>query len=237
MVNCFTLLQIRLRRLAKLGSNARTSPKPEGGPSSPSAEASGSSTPTEDKGKATAEGLKKINITPSSTSKPQNPFSQLGLKTENGASDQGAQKRGASKADAPAPVTKKPTPAREESIDEFADRTLTQIFRITVDPHRLTDIQGHKLAFLPDANQELTESDSPLKLTSANLDSALLEALNALPRDKPILGFLLPCFKRILRQYSFVKETAKEKREVLDEAKRLCISNSLFALTLPDLFG
>ncbi|KAF6805558.1 ubiquitin conjugation factor e4 [Colletotrichum sojae] len=237
MVNCFTWIQIRLRRLAKLGSTARTSPKPEGSPSSPSAEASGSSTPTEDKGKAPAVETKKINITPSSTSSPQNPFNQLGLKSENGTSDQGAQKRGASKADVPAPVTKKPTPAREESFDDFADRTLAQIFRITVDPHRLTDSQGHKLTFLPDTNQELTDSDLPLKLTPTVLDSALLEALNAWPRDKHILSFLLPCFKRILRLATFVRETAKDKREVFEEAKRLCISNCMFALTLPDLFG
>nr|XP_036577008.1 ubiquitin conjugation factor e4 [Colletotrichum truncatum]KAF6783862.1 ubiquitin conjugation factor e4 [Colletotrichum truncatum] len=228
--------EIRLRRLAKLGSAARTSPKPDGSPSSPGAGGSGASTPTEEKGKAQMEESTKINITPSSTPKPaENPFSKLGVRPDNGASDNSAQKRAASKTDAP-PV-KRPTVVHEESIEEFSDRTLTQIFRVTVDPDRLTDIHGHKLTFLPGASQELAESGTPLKLTTGVLDSALLEVLSSLPQDKSILGFLLPCFKRILRLYTLVKDTAKDKREVLEEAKRLCISNCLFALTLPDLFG
>ncbi|KAI8296838.1 Ubiquitin conjugation factor E4 [Colletotrichum sp. SAR 10_98] len=225
--------EIRLRRLAKLGSAARTSPKPEGD-TSPNPGASGASTPTEEKGKGLAEEPRKINITSSSTPKP-NPFNQLGVKAES--NEGNSQKRAAKSETTPAPVPKRPTVVQEESIDDFSDRTLTQIFRITVDPHRVTDVHGHKLMFLPGANSELTESDAALKLTTSVLDSALLEALSTLNHKKSILGFLLPCFKRILRLYITVKETAKDKREVLDEAKRLCVSNCLFALTLPDLFG
>ncbi|TDZ67800.1 Ubiquitin conjugation factor E4 [Colletotrichum trifolii] len=230
--------EIRLRRLAKLGSARPSSPRAESGPSSPNPGASGATTPTEEKGKALADEPRKINITPSSTPKPaQNPFSQVVKPGTGGAMENSSQKRGAPKADtAPAPVTKRPSVAQEESLEDFSDRVLTQIFRITVDPHRSTDIQGHKVLFLPDSNTELLDAGSPLKLTAAALDSALLETLTSLSPDRPILGFLLPCFKRILRFYSSVKETAKEKRAVLDEAKRLCVSNCLFAVTLPDLF-
>ncbi|KAF9871176.1 ubiquitin elongating factor core [Colletotrichum karsti] len=216
--------EIRLRRLAKLGSTSRTSPKPEGSPSSPNPGASGASTPTEEKPKSPLDAPRKINITPSATPKPV-------------VSNENAQKRAAKSETTPAPVSKRPTVVQEESIDDFADRTLTQIFRVTVDPQRLTDIHGHKLTFLPGASAELVDAGSPLKLTSGVLDSALLEWLSSLPPQKPILGFMLPCFKRILRLYNMVKDTAKDKREVLDEAKRLCISNILFALTIPDLFG
>lgn len=221
-----------MRRLAKLGSASRTSPKPEGSPSSPNPGASGASTPTEEKGNDPLGEPRKINITPSSTPKPANTSNQLGA-----SSSESAQKWAAKSDTTPAPVTKRPTVVQEESIEAFSDRTLTQIFRLAVDPERLTDIHGHKLTFLPGSSSELAESGSPLKLTSGVLDGALLEALSSLPPQKPILSFLLPCFKRILRLYNTVKETAKEKREVLDEAKRLCISNSLFALTIPDLFG
>lgn len=120
-------------------------------------------------------------------------------------------------------------------MDDFSDRILSQIFRITVDPKRVTDIHGHRLTFLPQASQELQENGSPLKLSAAILDSALLEAVTAIPADKSLLGYLLPSFKRIIRS-NILKETS-EKREILEEAKRLCVSNCLFALTIPDLFG
>lgn len=120
-------------------------------------------------------------------------------------------------------------------MDDFSDRILSHIFRITVDPERVVDAHGHKLTFLPEASQELQENGSPLKLTTSILDSALLEAVTAIPADKPLLGYLLPSFKRIIRT-NILKETA-EKREALEEAKRLCVSNALFALTIPDLFG
>ncbi|KAK1961290.1 ubiquitin elongating factor core [Colletotrichum sublineola] len=227
---------IRLRRLAKLGSSNR-SPKPEEGSPNPEndVETSTAATTSEGKGKSPEEA------TPSSTPKPTpaNPFSQLGVRSTPGTSpttESGAQKRGSSKMDdrapAPAPVKKANV---EESVDDFSDRILSHAFRVTVDPERLTDSHGHKLNFLSEASQELKDNGSPLKLTTAVLDSALLEAVTAVPADKPILGYLLPCFKRIVRT-NVVKETP-EKREVLEEAKRLCVSNCLFALTIPDLFG
>ncbi|OLN95247.1 Ubiquitin conjugation factor E4 [Colletotrichum chlorophyti] len=221
--------EIRLRRLAKLGSTSRT-PKPEGSPSSTNPE-------TENETSKPA--------TPSPKPVATNPFNQLGVKAETGSSsaagstsgDSNAQKRGASKMDGrPQSVpTKKPT-VHEESLEDYSDRVLSQVFRITVDPTRLTDLHGHKLTFLPGASQELEENGAPLKLTTSILDSALLEAVTAVPQNKSLLGYLLPCFKRIIRSTA-LKDTTKEKKEVLEEAKRLCVSNCLFALTIPDLFG
>ncbi|GJD04517.1 ubiquitin elongating factor core [Colletotrichum higginsianum] len=231
-----TFSLIRLRRLAKLGSSTR-SPKPEDSSPNPEtdAETSNAATTSEAKGKSPAD------LTPSSTPKPAaaNPFTQLGVRSAGAASpttEGGAQKRGSSKIDdrapAPAPAKKANT---EESVEDFSDRILSHVFRITVDPDRVTDINGPRLNFLSETGQELKENGSPLKLTAAVLDSALLEAVTAVPAEKPILGYLLPCFKRIIRS-NIVKETP-EKREILEEAKRLCVSNCLFALTIPDLFG
>ncbi|UQC75247.1 ubiquitin elongating factor core [Colletotrichum lupini] len=224
---------IRLRRLAKLGSSTR-SPKPEG-ESSADAETSNSATSEVKAPKAPA------SPTPSFTPKPatSNPFNQLGVKSGSGTSSPAGSnntenhKRIASdRAAAPAPAKKANV---EESLDDFSDRILSHIFRITVDPERVVDTHGHKLTFLPEASQELQENGSPLKLTTSILDSALLEAVTAIPADKPLLGYLLPSFKRIIRT-NILKETA-EKREALEEAKRLCVSNALFSLTIPDLFG
>lgn len=96
---------------------------------------------------------------------------------------------------------------------------------------------GQRLAFLPNLNQELNEAAEPLKLTTANLDQAILEAAGAWPHDKPLMDYLLPCWKRALKAASMSKAASGPRLEVHDEAKRLAISNCLFSLTLPDLFG
>jgi ubiquitin conjugation factor E4 B len=125
---------------------------------------------------------------------------------------------------------------QEESLGDFADRVLSHIFRVTVDPSRLVDAHGHKLTFLPGVSQELQDTGEPLKLNANVLDSAILEAATAWPQEKPLLNYLLPCWKRAVRALGSVRDNAKQKREVLEEAKRLCMSNCLFALTIPDLF-
>jgi ubiquitin conjugation factor E4 B len=44
----------------------------------------------------------------------------------------------------------------------------------------------------------------------------------------------LPCWKRIIHALSVLKETQQQKREILLEARRLCMSQCLFAVTLQE---
>jgi ubiquitin conjugation factor E4 B len=115
---------------------------------------------------------------------------------------------------------------------------LSQIFRITADPHRMTSNQGsHRLTFLPNLNQELVDSGEPLKLSVNNLDQAIIEACSSWPHDKPLMQYLLPCWKRAVKAAAGNKHTSGVRFELHEESKRLCMSNCLFAVTMPVLYG
>jgi len=132
---------------------------------------------------------------------------------------------------------RKQTLSHEEPLEDYADKALSHIFRVTLDPTKTTDTHGHKVTFLPGVSGELQSSGEPLKLSAATLDQALLEACGMWPADKPLLNYLLPCWKRVIRTLSSIKEAQQQRRELMLEAKRLCMSYCLFALTMPDYFG
>lgn len=96
---------------------------------------------------------------------------------------------------------------------------------------------GQRLTFLPSLNEELNESGEPLKLSLNILDQALMEAATSYPQDKPLMSYFLPCWKRAVKASVQFKATEGHKLEVHEEAKRLCMSGCLFALTMPDLYG
>jgi ubiquitin conjugation factor E4 B len=135
------------------------------------------------------------------------------------------------------PARKPALPAQEESLEDFANRTLSQLFRITLDEGRQTDHSGHKLIYLPDLRQELEGEGLPPKLSAANLDTALMEACSKIQHTRRVLDYLLPCWKRITRSLRSHKSHGAEKDEVLKEAKRLCMSSCIFAITVPELYG
>lgn len=114
---------------------------------------------------------------------------------------------------------------------------ISQIFRVSVDPHIMSNGQGQRLIFLPGLNEELNEAGSPLKLSVDVLEQAIMEAANTWPHDKPLMGYLLPCWKRAVHASGIAKTATGVRQEVHEEAKRLCMSNCLFALTMPDLYG
>lgn len=116
------------------------------------------------------------------------------------------------------------------------DKILNHIFRVTVDESRLVDVHGHKLSLLPSLSEELKDQGAPLKLTADVLDSAILEACSAIPHNKSIMDYLLPCFKRVVAAKKNMRVSTPQKDEVLAEARRLCMSYCIFALTMPDLF-
>lgn len=236
--------QIRARRLAKLGTSTPVSTKSDENkiPDSESSNPSRTSTP---KPQPDADSRPKINITSSApaASSSQNPFNKLGVKAEPPkptGSPRVNRKRLASEIDDAAPADRaspKPVNTQPESDVDYADRVLSQIFRVTVDPHNMINSHGQRLTFLPNLNQELNESGEPLKLSLNTLDQALMEAATSYPQDKPLMNYFLPCWKRVVKASVQHKATEGTKFEVLEEAKRLCMSGCLFALTMPDLYG
>jgi ubiquitin conjugation factor E4 B len=135
------------------------------------------------------------------------------------------------------PAKKKLHAATPENLDDWTDRVLSDVFLITLDESRTVDSRGTKLAYLPELRAELEQSGEPVKLTTSSLDAALIEAAKHVPAEKALLDYLLPCWKRVMRTIRAGRRPSPAKEAVLLEAKRLCMSNCIFALTMPDYFG
>lgn len=85
---------------------------------------------------------------------------------------------------------------------------------------------------------ELQEQDpsAPLRLSSDNVEQAILEAASGYPQEKPLMDYMLACWKRVVQAKKSLRAPTPEKEAVLQEVKRLCMSYAIFAVTLPDLF-
>ncbi|KAI5860326.1 ubiquitin conjugation factor E4 [Durotheca rogersii] len=227
--------QMRQRRLAKLaGANAApTNSKPSDAakPESPTPTPGLSSQAI---ARPATSPNQQTNTIPSPQpprqAPPTNPFSQL---TTN-KSDPGNE---AATSSATAPPTKRAQVTKEETLDDWSNRVLSDIFRVTLDETNTTDSRGIRLTYLPDLRAELEESGDPVKLTTSSIDTAILEAARCVPLSKALLDYLLPCWKRVMKATKPSRPLPLERQEVLDEAKRLCMSNCIFALTMPEYFG
>ncbi|UNI24595.1 RING-type E3 ubiquitin transferase [Purpureocillium takamizusanense] len=241
--------QIRARRLAKLGSAA--APKAADNTDKPDAPSSSSSTTTPAPKPPQPSESPRANITVTPAPKPpppgSNPFTQLGVQSsrkDSGSSSpqrkRSAAETGDGRAATPPPAARsKPASAvaQFESDADYTHRVLTQVFQITVDPHHMASPSGQRLIFVPNLNQELNEAGEPLKLSVNVLDQAIIEACGTLPASSPLFGYLLPCWKRVVKAHTMAKNASATKLEMLEEAKRLCMSNCLFSLTMPVLYG
>lgn len=228
--------------MAKLGASNPVQPKPDGGdasssssPKPPTPSASGAS----DTSPAAPEAKRaKINITPAASS--SNPFSQLGVAS---GTKFDRKRRFPPDSDVDHLVGSTMPPAKRnapESFKDWTDKTLSQIFRVTLDESKQTDVHGRPLTFLPGVRDELQPDqaqDGPLRLSADVLEQGILEAASAFPHDKPLMDFMLPCWKRVIQAKKTLRAATPEKEALLAEAKRLCMSYCLFAVTLPDLFG
>ena len=87
-----------------------------------------------------------------------------------------------------------------DSSTGWEHRTLSQIFRITLDQDQRVDNSNHRLIYLPNLRQDLEDEKAPITLSKDKLDSAIVEAVSAIPHNRSVLDYLLPCFKRILKQ-------------------------------------
>ncbi len=136
----------------------------------------------------------------------------------------------------------RPSPAsgkagNDEPLDVWEDHVLGSIFRITLDPVQTWDHGGHRLHHLPGLRQELEGDGAPLQISITLLDQAILEAASNLGRQIPF-DYLLGCFKRVSKQLKGLKRTPDGARlAVIKEARRVCMSYCIFAVTMPDMFG
>ncbi|KAJ5608200.1 hypothetical protein N7537_004819 [Penicillium hordei] len=130
-----------------------------------------------------------------------------------------------------------PPPQKIESIEAFEDRTLSAVFRVTLKEEGQRDIHGNR-TYLPGLRSELQGEGQDLRIQVAVLDQALLEAASKAERLRP-LDYLLPCWKRITKLYKGLRRTGDNdpKYQVLCEARRLCMSYCIFAITMPEMFG
>lgn len=185
----------------------------------------------------------KINVTPipAAIKNGGNPFTQLGIHNRfSPASVSRERKRPSTEIDdgsVATPPARKQTPQQAPETDEdYEHRILSQIFRITVDPLVMTNHLNQRLTFLPNLNQDINDAGEPLRLNTSIMDQAIIESCSNFALDKPLMQYLLPCWKRAVK--SVAPKAASQRRvHVHEEAKRLCMSNCLFALTMPDLYG
>lgn len=231
---------MRQRRLAKLAASGAASPSSEpSGSQQPSSSAS--TPPRADSPKPTAPGpaaaessSRPIKITPASSgpsrsasaaaSDAGNPFSQLGVKNKPQTED------------GPPPKKNQTAATKEESLEDWSDRVLGDIFRVSLDESRTVDSRGSKLTYLPDLRSELEDDGEPIRFTSQTVDQAIFQATRFVPTNRPVMDYLLPCWKRVMRALKASRRPSPEQAEVLNEAKRLCMSNCIFALTMPQYF-
>ncbi|KFY81594.1 hypothetical protein V500_11274 [Pseudogymnoascus sp. VKM F-4518 (FW-2643)] len=239
--------QIRRRRLEKLGGSTtpdRTA-SPGAGPSRSNSQ-SATDTPITQPQVLAPRVAKPQMATPPPPS-PQSPLDRSKDKPANSSSsttiriapaDAAGKRPREASGGISGPPTRKATPqAAEESPQDFENRALSTIFRITLDGENKIDSSGHKLTFLPDVRQELEDNGEHVGLSVAGLDSILMEVCSKIPHNKPILEYLLPCWKRIMRSNRSLRGPAQQKDAILREAKRLCMSSCIFALTMPELYG
>lgn len=203
-----------------------------------------------------------INVTstngPSTTLSPQNPFAKLAGQTAAAESQsttatpqsslvesqssirirpaEGAGKRGREDS-APAAPSRKHLDPKVETVEDFEERTITSIFRVTLDETRQRDFSGHDLIYLSALKAELQDGTETCRLSVATLDQALMEAIGTIPANKSPLEYLLPCWKRVLRAQKSLRGYANERDAILREARRLCMSSCVFAVTMPELYG
>lgn len=170
-----------------------------------------------------------------------NPFTQLGLMKSQEQpkpsinitpSQTTPAKRDAS--DTPRPRSSAQT--TRETPEEWEHKTLSSVFRITLDSKRTKDPQGNQLHYLEGLRTELESDNAPLLFVTALLDQALVEA--AQNQSAKPLDYLLSCWKRIARFTRLLKPGQEDsKLAVMKEAKRMCMSYCVFAVTIPDMFG
>ena len=128
------------------------------------------------------------------------------------------------------------TPA--ESIDEWENKVLGGIFALTFNPNTGQSIHSHSWHYIPGVKADLEEQGEAVRLSTAVLDQAIVEATLNAGKSTP-LDYLLGCWKRVSKMFRIYKGASAEnaRYKIVKEARRLCMSYCIFAVTMPDMFG
>ncbi|KAI5293607.1 hypothetical protein KEM52_005382, partial [Ascosphaera acerosa] len=254
---------IRQKRLAKLGASAARADGQDGGSSS---EPSSSSSSTEERGQGRAAATVAARRPPPAGAGPGDAGSQgssgpalsaANTAAKTSTSGAGSAFRTPSGSPAPEPgqhgstassgrgsalaasaQSSKASAKAIEPLEEWEDRTIRSVLRVSLHEDRLVDAMGNQLQYLPDLKAELQGDGLPLRLAVANVDQAIIEAASthASPSD-----YAVPAWKRaaaLVRNFRHAPTAqAKERYSALEELKRLCMSYCLFSFTMLDIFG
>lgn len=222
-----------MKRLAKLGGQ----PTANGEPSAPPRPASSSAIPStpqlEDSQPAQQAETPKTSDLPKA-----NPFAQLGVKADSKAPPRINIKPKptlSQNGDGSTDVRPRSQQGSRDSIEIWEDRTLNTIFRLSLDPSTTRDAHGHRVYYLPSVRSDLEDEGVPVRLNISILDQAILEAASNLQEEEP-LDYLLGCWKRVSRIFRGMRSN-DPRFGILKEARRLCFSYCIFAVTMPDMFG
>ena len=241
-------LKIRNKRLAKLGSQAAVpADTNKDGNSKSAAASSPSKSPDFQSGEYAQSkeqpALGKAALASLGISKsPENPFSQLASRSSSGEGPAINITRAGGMPVTPmkrsSPTTERPSSRAEESLQEWEDRILGNIFRLSLNADATADSHGHHLDYVKGVREDLEEQGGAVRLSTGVLDQAILEAASKVGKRAP-LDYLLECWKRVSRQFkSFRGERVLDpKYDIIKEARRLCMSYCIFAVTMPDMFG
>ena len=126
-----------------------------------------------------------------------------------------------------------------QTLDQWEDMTLSDIFRVTLHPDHQNGVHGHRLRFLQGTMQDIEESGQEGRLSTGTLDQALLEAASTPGKGITSLDYLLGCWKRVIREWKPLRKGGEQdpKFVIVKEARRLCMSYCIFAITMPEMFG
>ena len=126
-----------------------------------------------------------------------------------------------------------------ETVEQWEDRTLGNVFRFTLDQESRQDAHGNRMHYLESTRKELDEQNETIRLNTGLLDQTILEAASNLKKDMTPLDYLLGCWKRVSRQYKPLRKAGERdpKFNIIKESRRLCLSYCIFAVTMPDMFG
>ena len=220
--------RIRARRLEKLGSSAQSSTTPN--PQSPG----GTSPPRHD-------SKPKISISSTNGTADTNPFQQIAPQSKEQPtipSKPAPSSQPASQPRASSSSSRSRARNQDQPLESFEDSTLSSVFRFAVHADRSRDAHGHPLYVLHGIRSELEEAKAPMRLTKELLGEAIIEAGSDQGKITP-LEYLLGCWKRVSRLWRSYRggDSNDPKTEVVREARRMCMSNCIFAVTIPEMFG
>lgn len=128
--------------------------------------------------------------------------------------------------------------AASEMVEQWEDRILRNIFRMTFDPAHVKDQSGHVLHPLPQLREEL-EADAREPLLRIDLlEQAIMEVGANLGRLPPHT-WLFACWRRVNTAARSIKERSPENKkwQILMEARRLCFSWCMLSVTTPEIFN